>query len=669
MAKFICNLYDKTEQVTICDGLMFSCREFCVPYEIVEPKTRNKRGSNKIAAIREWVNEQALNKDLTNQSYFSVAEFLHLFKNSQFSEDIVQMLEAVGIVWLKKTESVSEAVCLGIEKLSFTDASLQDKKRIWDLVFTEKAIHRIVLKHDNISDRNWRQLLSENWSRFVLSNNKVHCYAKRHYVYMKFVDCLIFFPSIVEFGTVKFEANYEDMIFNAVTRNGMYLQYVSDSLQNYKEVVLAAVTQNGLSYQYVSKEMQQDEKVILVAVRQNGMALQYIDRNLMDRKIVTEAVKQNGWMVLEKHSWIPEQESTEIKNIAFLSRYKDAEVVVDFIQDLLEAKYLAHKLDLANKKINVIVENPELEKSFGVFIKGTKLTILFEKEKKRETEQLSEMLDGCTSPTVEQPEEMFMGDTFLSVSKTLSKNSTSTIGFFAENDTEQYIVTAGHSFDVKVPNCESCKKLNAKECKTHEASCFVHEISNTEIAEKNMAQRGESVDAGYFPVDSEFFSICNKNRTGKHILQPIPSFTVEMAIQNCKELGKSVHVIAGVSGEIIEGTIVDVTYKNTIDEFRVSAPNGFMHGDSGSAAVVSLEQMLVEPLETGDNIDTYFCLLGILTEGAKESKKTGSKNGSNVDVFPDGFFQPASKITDLFNLRIIYNVGANTDHLPSVINQ
>ncbi len=59
-----------------------------------------------------------------------------------------------------------------------------------------------------------------------------------------------------------------------VTENGMNLQLTNKYFPSSKEIILQAVTQNGLSLQYVIDDsLRNDREIIFQAITQNGMSL------------------------------------------------------------------------------------------------------------------------------------------------------------------------------------------------------------------------------------------------------------------------------------------------------------------------------------------------------------------------------------------------------------
>jgi hypothetical protein len=60
----------------------------------------------------------------------------------------------------------------------------------------------------------------------------------------------------------------------AVTDNGMNINFSNKYFSSYKEIVLQAVTQNGMSLQYViDDKLRNDKEIVFQAVSQNGLSL------------------------------------------------------------------------------------------------------------------------------------------------------------------------------------------------------------------------------------------------------------------------------------------------------------------------------------------------------------------------------------------------------------
>lgn len=69
--------------------------------------------------------------------------------------------------------------------------------------------------------------------------------------------------------------NDADVVFAAVTQNGMALQFAHASLRGKLKIVLAAVMQDGMALQFASKTMRDNETVVFTAIRQNSEAFKY----------------------------------------------------------------------------------------------------------------------------------------------------------------------------------------------------------------------------------------------------------------------------------------------------------------------------------------------------------------------------------------------------------
>jgi hypothetical protein len=73
-----------------------------------------------------------------------------------------------------------------------------------------------------------------------------------------------------------------DEAMEAVTRNGLLLEYASAELKGDHDVVLAAVTDDGQALQYASAELKGDHDVVLAAVTDDGLALKHASEELQD---------------------------------------------------------------------------------------------------------------------------------------------------------------------------------------------------------------------------------------------------------------------------------------------------------------------------------------------------------------------------------------------------
>ena len=86
-----------------------------------------------------------------------------------------------------------------------------------------------------------------------------------------------------------------EVVMAFVSKEGVYLQYVSDALKDDREVVLAACNRNGMALRYASVAVQNDREVVMVACNQFGWALENASDALKDdREVVMAACNQDG---------------------------------------------------------------------------------------------------------------------------------------------------------------------------------------------------------------------------------------------------------------------------------------------------------------------------------------------------------------------------------------
>ncbi len=91
----------------------------------------------------------------------------------------------------------------------------------------------------------------------------------------------------------------KEFMLQAVTKNGLALQYASDKLKDDREIVLAAVTKWAGALQYASDKLNDDREIVLVAVTNDGSALEYASDELNgDPEIVLTALSHS-------RSWAP----------------------------------------------------------------------------------------------------------------------------------------------------------------------------------------------------------------------------------------------------------------------------------------------------------------------------------------------------------------------------
>ncbi|CAD7940333.1 unnamed protein product [Amoebophrya sp. A120] len=102
-------------------------------------------------------------------------------------------------------------------------------------------------------------------------------------------------PSLLA-ATSRANCRDENVIREAVMRNGDAISEASWELRNSLEIGLLAVKQNGLALRYLSCELAKDEQICLAAVQSNGLALEYCSMEVRSSSlpVAHAAVKQNA---------------------------------------------------------------------------------------------------------------------------------------------------------------------------------------------------------------------------------------------------------------------------------------------------------------------------------------------------------------------------------------
>ena len=84
-------------------------------------------------------------------------------------------------------------------------------------------------------------------------------------------------------------------MIEAVSNNGLALQYAAEELKGDPKVVMKAVSESGHALQYATEELKGDRKIVMTSVSSNGLALKYATEKLKgDHEIVMRAVSQSG---------------------------------------------------------------------------------------------------------------------------------------------------------------------------------------------------------------------------------------------------------------------------------------------------------------------------------------------------------------------------------------
>ena len=96
----------------------------------------------------------------------------------------------------------------------------------------------------------------------------------------------------------RFAADAE-LIWEAVERNGMALEYASAELRGDRDLVSAAVAQRGVALKFASYELRGDADIVMQAVWQDGFALEYARSAMRASRDIVVAAVSTHWQALE----------------------------------------------------------------------------------------------------------------------------------------------------------------------------------------------------------------------------------------------------------------------------------------------------------------------------------------------------------------------------------
>ncbi|SPX61910.1 DUF4116 domain-containing protein [Legionella feeleii] len=100
-----------------------------------------------------------------------------------------------------------------------------------------------------------------------------------------------------------------------MAKNGLALEYASETLKNDRDFLLAAVAENGWALEYASETLKDDREVVLAAVAQNRLALQYASETLKDDELLQKVQKlQEGVNPAAFLALNPLKKQTETRN-------------------------------------------------------------------------------------------------------------------------------------------------------------------------------------------------------------------------------------------------------------------------------------------------------------------------------------------------------------------
>jgi len=135
-------------------------------------------------------------------------------------------------------------------------------------------------------------------------------------------------PSVFKFASHTIKCD-EDIIKLAVKNDGLNLEHTSATNQNNPEVVMLAVQQNGNSLRFASMDLISDREIVKEAVKQNYNSFEFVSHDLKnDKAFIVELIEETKSLKFLNHA------STEIKNnkeVMLEAFKKDNDIAPDFL--------------------------------------------------------------------------------------------------------------------------------------------------------------------------------------------------------------------------------------------------------------------------------------------------------------------------------------------------
>ena len=174
-------------------------------------------------------------------------------------------------------------------------------KKLCNAYHSDGSVHRFCT--DCIS--NW--IYKSGESGCPLCRQHIQRVDSHHSGTVLYKFCVFLVKSGISLHRIKYN-NDKNIALIAVSKNGLALKYVSDSLKNDFHVVFTAVSQNGLALQFSSDSMKNNATIVHTAVKQCGLALRYAPQFNTNIHIALDAVKSHryGFIYINKNFFIPD---------------------------------------------------------------------------------------------------------------------------------------------------------------------------------------------------------------------------------------------------------------------------------------------------------------------------------------------------------------------------
>ena len=129
------------------------------------------------------------------------------------------------------------------------------------------------------------------------------------------------------------------LIKNAVSYNGLNLEFASDELKLDKTIVKQAISNNPEAFKYASEILRNDHELALSAVKSNFKTAKFIGQSLMNSgKFINELIEEVEVINRDLFNYIPEKFKSNKQILKRIIIKSDKSIFSDDIRDLIDEK-------------------------------------------------------------------------------------------------------------------------------------------------------------------------------------------------------------------------------------------------------------------------------------------------------------------------------------------
>lgn len=154
----------------------------------------------------------------------------------------------------------------------------------------------------------------------------------------------------LRFGLSNNIFNNYNIIYNAVSQNGLALRYAHISKQNCYEIVKNAVKQNGLALEFASKSLKDDETIVSIAYNNNQAALKFASNRIKEIYGSKKNKEENAIVVDNQNNKVVNDKHEEIIKELQINHQKRQELLTILRNEQIQSLQLNKAIEEAKNK-------------------------------------------------------------------------------------------------------------------------------------------------------------------------------------------------------------------------------------------------------------------------------------------------------------------------------